>query len=145
HRASHFNPDILEPEVAGFPVDLPAWTETLTRGNSSAKSLLGAPVLASTVDYLIDAGNPGRQGKHVSALLRLLSSDLILDEIDSYDPSAMGAVLRLVFMAGFCGRNLICSSATLSDVLAQSVVQAYNRGRQSGYGLTHYEGDPSKR
>lgn len=53
-------------------------------------------LLVSTIDYLIAAGEPHKQGHHVKALLRLISSDLILDEIDGYDPKALIAVLRLV-------------------------------------------------
>jgi CRISPR-associated endonuclease/helicase Cas3 len=90
--------------------------------------VIGAPVLASTVDFLIAAGEPHRQGNHTLALLRLVDSDLILDEIDSYDPKAMVAVLRLVQMAGLFGRNVISSSATLARPVATALCRAYRSG-----------------
>ena len=53
-----------------------------------------------------------------------MSADLVLDEIDSYDPESLVAVLRLVQWCAFFGRNVICSSATLSRPVAQAVEAA---------------------
>ena len=39
------------------------------------RRIVGAPLLVSTIDYLIAAGEPHRQGHHVKALLRLMSAD----------------------------------------------------------------------
>lgn len=123
-------------DAKGEDYDLPAWLNPLyetttkrgTRIDHDGKTLLATPLLVSTIDYLIAAGEPHRQGHHVKALLRLISSDLILDEIDSYDPKALMAVLRLVQLAGMYGRHVICSSATLSKPIAISVQQAYASG-----------------
>lgn len=52
----------------------------------------------------------------------------MLDEIDSYDPKAMVAVLRLIHMAGLCGRNVIASSATLAEPVARAVCSVYRAG-----------------
>lgn len=106
----------------------PAWLDAWLNLHPKQKAILGAPVLVSTVDYLIAAGEPHRQGHHVSALLRMADSDLILDEVDSYDPKAMIAVLRSVQMAAFFGRNVICSSATLAFPVADAVHQAFVSG-----------------
>lgn len=62
------------------------------------------------------------------AALRLMTSDLILDEIDGYDPTALLAVLRLVIMSAFFGRNVVTSSATLSKPVANAVWRAYRCG-----------------
>ncbi len=107
---------------------LPEWLAHLSDRKPFITRILGAPVLASTIDFIISAGELNRQGNHVSALLRLLDSDLVLDEIDSYDPTAMVAVLRLIQMVGLSGRNLICSSATLAFPVAQAVHEAYQSG-----------------
>lgn len=93
-----------------------------------AKNVLASPLLVSTIDYLIAAGEPHRQGHHVKALLRIISSDLILDEIDGYEPKSLMAVLRLVQLAAMYGRHVICSSATLSATVADSIYRAFESG-----------------
>jgi CRISPR-associated endonuclease/helicase Cas3 len=115
-------------EASGPEHDLPAWTAPLKERHPGLKTILGAPVLVSTIDYLVCAGEPGRQGRHVAALLRVMHSDLILDEIDSYDTESMVAVLRLVQTAALCGRSVVCSSATLAVPVATAVYQAYRSG-----------------
>ncbi len=113
--------------VAGEAFALPEWLcEIIEPGRQTA--LLGSPILVSTIDFLIAAGNPGNQGHHVRALLRLISSDLVLDEIDSYEPEPLAAVLRLVQLAAFAGRNVICSSATLALPVARAVEHAWRSG-----------------
>lgn len=109
---------------------LPAWLEGFWR-TERERVIMGAPLLVSTVDFLEAAGNPGRQGHHVKALLRLMTADLVLDEIDGYEPEALVAVLRLVQLSAFLGRNVICSSATLSRPVAEAVHAAW----VSGFGL----------
>ena len=123
-------------DAKGDDYDIPAWLnplfeKTTKKGiisDNDGKTLLASPLLVSTIDYLIAAGEPHKQGHHVKALLRLISSDLILDEIDGYDPKALIAVLRLVQLAAMYGRHVICSSATLSKTLAISVHRAFESG-----------------
>ena len=115
---------------------LPDWLHPLFEKNSKgrkgtdqqAQSVLASPILVSTIDYLIAAGEPHRQGHHVKALLRIMSSDLILDEIDGYEPKSLIAVLRLVQLSAMYGRNVICSSATLSETVAKTIYRAYESG-----------------
>lgn len=116
--------------------DLPQWLHPLftkivkgKRGvDKVAQNVLASPLLVSTIDYLIAAGEPYRQGHHVKALLRIMSSDLILDEIDGYEPKSLIAVLRLVQLAAMYGRHVICSSATLSATVADSIYRAFESG-----------------
>lgn len=108
---------------------LPEWLNPLFAQSSNQQRLIAAsPLLVSTIDYLIAAGEPGRQGHHVKAFLRVMSSDLILDEIDGYDPLALVAVLRLIQVAAMAGRNVICSSATLAMPVAHAVAAAFRSG-----------------
>ncbi len=58
----------------------------------------------------------------------MMSSDLILDEIDGYEPKSLIAVLRLVQLAAMYGRHVICSSATLSATVADSIYRAFESG-----------------
>lgn len=132
--------NLAEPifDAVGIDYNLPKWLSHLYPENTTCskyqkklnndRTILTAPLLVSTIDYLIAAGEPYRQGHHVKALLRLISSDLILDEIDGYEPKALMAVLRLVQLAGMYGRHVICSSATLSKTLATSVYRAFESG-----------------
>lgn len=123
------NPAEPEALTSGGVWTLPAWLEAFFPKRQERR-ILGAPVLVSTIDYLIAAGEPHRQGHHVKALLRLMSADLVLDEIDSYEPEALAAVLRLVQWSAFFGRNVICSSATLSHPVARAVEAAYVSGAE---------------
>ncbi|KAF5294285.1 hypothetical protein FQR65_LT19992 [Abscondita terminalis] len=53
-------------------------------------TILASPLLVSTIDYLVAAGEPHQQGHHVKALpSEIMSSDLILEEGDGYEPKAL--------------------------------------------------------
>ena len=100
----------------------------LKRGGGKMADVIMAPVAVCTVDFLVAAGEMGKQAHHAVAMLRLATSDLILDEIDSYDPKPVMAVLRLVTFAAMWGRNVIASSATLNAPIAQALFEAYALG-----------------
>lgn len=109
-------------------LEAPAWLRKFINKKPNSGKIIGAPVLVSTIDFLIAAGEPHRQGNHALAALRLMTGDLILDEIDGYDTQPLLAVLRLVLMSAFFGRNLVVSSGTLSQPVASAVWRAYQRG-----------------
>ncbi|RKG35136.1 type I-F CRISPR-associated helicase Cas3 [Acinetobacter guerrae] len=125
-------------DALGEDYELPEWLKPLftieQKGiktiDQKAQTVLASPLLVSTIDYLIAAGEPHKQGHHVKALLRIMSSDLILDEVDGYDPKALIAVLRLVQLAAMYGRHVICSSATLSLTVAKTIHRAFESGIQ---------------
>ena len=108
--------------------DAPPWLAGFLAKSPQSGKIIGAPLLVSTIDFLIAAGEPNRQGHHALAALRLMSSDLILDEIDGYDTLPLMAVVRLVMLAGFFGRNVVVSSGTLSPPVAVAVWRAFRRG-----------------
>ncbi|EOR06421.1 type I-F CRISPR-associated helicase Cas3f [Acinetobacter sp. ANC 3926] len=122
----------------GEDCELPEWLHPLFTVEKNGRkvldqketTILASPLLVSTIDYLIAAGEPHRQGHHVKALLRIISSDLILDEVDGYEPKALIAVLRLVQLTALYGRNVICSSATLSLTVAKTIHRAFESGMQ---------------
>lgn len=123
------NPVVERFDVAGDRFEVPDWLEAWVETDGARRRLIGAPLLVSTVDALVAAGEPQKQQHHVTAMLRLLSgSDLVLDEIDGYDPEALVAVLRLVQMAALCGRHVIASSATLSYPVAGALHAAFRSG-----------------
>ena len=116
-----------ELDVYGNDVTLPEWLNPFFV-RERERAVLGIPLLVSTVDFLAEAGSPNRQGRHVKALLRLMSTDLVLDEIDSYEPLSLVAVLRLIQLAAMFRRNVICSSATLSKPVATAIDTAFRSG-----------------
>ncbi|MBW4047915.1 MAG: hypothetical protein HIU89_08250 [Proteobacteria bacterium] len=115
-------------EIHGEPALLPEWLEHFIGDKANLRAMIGAPVLVSTADYMVAAGEPGAQTRHIMPLLRLLSSDLVLDEIDNYDANSIVAILRLIQMAALCGRSVIASSATLTPTLARAIVCFYEHG-----------------
>ena len=125
--------DVTDTEhfVHGGPAGASAsWLQPLVDNARGRKQgpLLEAPVAVCTVDYLVAAGEPGKQANHALALLRVMHGDLILDEIDQYDPAGLAAVCRLILIAAMCGRHVIASSATLSREVATAVHDAYKHG-----------------
>jgi len=119
-------------EIEGCDLEIPDWIHQLCHSGSPSNlsKLIAAPVLVSTMDWIVACGEPGQQDRHAKALLRASSSDLILDEVDSYDVEATVAVMRVVQTAAAFGRNVIVSSATLNPELAYGLAAAYAQGRR---------------
>src|SRR5690606_22295573 len=82
------------------------------------RRLLLTPFLVCTIDHLISATEGVRGGHQILPMLRLLSSDLVIDEIDDYDAIDLVAVLRLIHLVGLLGRDLLISSATITPSIA---------------------------
>ncbi|WP_230460227.1 type I-F CRISPR-associated helicase Cas3f [Sansalvadorimonas verongulae] len=94
-----------------------------------ARDLLYAPIVSCTVDHIIGATETQRGGRHIVPMLRLLTSDLVLDEPDDFDQNDLPALTRLVHMAGMMGSHVLLSSATLTPDLVQGLFIAYQKGR----------------
>ena len=106
----------------------PPWLEPFFERRAALRAVISTPMLVSTVDFLVAAGEPNLQGHHALAMLRLMKSDVVLDEIDGYDPKALAAVSRLVLYAAFWGRHVVASSATLSKVVAKRLLEMFDFG-----------------
>ena len=98
--------------------------------DKKARDLLFAPFVVCTVDHIIQASECKRGGKHIAPILRLLSSDLILDEPDDFDHNDLPALSRLVHLAGLFGSRVMLSSATLSPDMVHGLFEAYLEGRK---------------
>ncbi len=102
--------------------------QVLTQNDPVLATVLATPILVATADYITPAGDLTQQAKQIVPFWRVWSSDLILDEIDSYDPQSIVALLRLVQIAGMAGRNVIISSATITPVLGAAIERCYWSG-----------------
>ncbi|WGO99631.1 CRISPR-associated endonuclease Cas3'' [Saccharophagus degradans] len=110
----------------------PAWLSEYSAMAEGQANIITPSVLVATIDFLAAAGDPSRQGHHGAAILRLANSDLILDEIDDYDPEAFIAVLRIVEMAAMLGANVVASTATLPTPMAEALIQTFLHGAEAG-------------
>ncbi|MDG1904200.1 MAG: type I-F CRISPR-associated helicase Cas3f [Arenicella sp.] len=93
------------------------------------EQLISAPVLVSTIDHLMPATESKRGGKQIAPMLRLLTSDLVLDEPDDFGLEDLPALCRLVNWAGMLGSRVLLSSATLPPSLISTLFEAYEAGR----------------
>ena len=123
-RAALFQADVLYEGLPDGP--LARWLAA----TPGAAALVSAPVLACTIDHLIPATEGIRGGRQIAPMLRLMTSDLVLDEPDDFDVRDMYALSRLVFWAGMLGSRVILSSATITPSLAQGLFMAYREGRE---------------
>lgn len=98
--------------------------------DQAVRQLLTAPVLVCTVDHLTPATEAVRGGRQIAPMLRLLSSDLVLDELDDFGLEDLPALARLMHWAGLLGSRVLLSSATLPPALVQGMFDAYLSGRQ---------------
>ncbi len=98
--------------------------------DAQVRALIAAPVLACTVDHLTPATESLRGGRQIAPMLRLMTSDLVLDEPDDFDMADLPALTRLVHWAGLLGSRVLLSSATLPPALVQGLYLAYRAGRE---------------
>lgn len=92
------------------------------------RQFLYAPVLVCTIDHIIAATESRRGGRYILPSLRLMSSDLVIDEVDDFTDSDLIAIGRLIHLAGMLGRKVIISSATIPPDLAEGFFYAYHAG-----------------
>lgn len=113
----------------GRMLDHPLLSRALA--DADIRRLLSAPMLVCTVDHLVPATESLRAGRQIAPMLRLMSADLVLDELDDYDLNDLPALTRLVHWAGMLGTRVLLSSATLPPALVEGMFIAYRAGRRS--------------
>jgi CRISPR-associated endonuclease/helicase Cas3 len=144
-NSQHSNQDSIQKEQSGSESDqevldtelyidfkgdisnsLSEWTKY--DKNKRIDKLLCAPVLVSTIDHLIPATEGTKGGKQIPPMLRLLTSDLVLDEPDDFGLSDLPALCRLVNWAGLLGSKVLFSTATMPPALAYALFESYKAG-----------------
>lgn len=96
--------------------------------NKKSKQFLYAPVLVCTIDHIIAATETKKGGRYILPFLRLMSSDLVIDEIDDFDGKDLVAIGRLIHLAGMLGRKVMISSATIPPALSEGYFNTYRKG-----------------
>lgn len=109
---------------------LKQWLQSPKGKGAPPSALLDAPVLVCTIDHLMPATEGTRGGHQILPMLRLMTSDLVLDEPDDFDINDLPALTRLVHWAGLLGSRVLLSSATLPPALLQGLFLAYRAGRE---------------
>lgn len=123
---------LLKDEIA-LKESLPQYDGVLAnwlKHDQKILKLIQAPVLVSTIDYLMPATEGLRGGRQIAPMLRLLSSDLVLDEPDDFGLEDLPALCRLVNWAGMLGSRVLLSTATISPALAKALFSSYQAGRK---------------
>lgn len=99
-----------------------------TSRNERIEKLIQAPLLVCTIDHLIPATEGTKGGKQIGPMLRLLTSDLVIDEPDDFGLEDLPALCRLVHWAGTLGSRVLLSTATMPPALTYAAFQAYQAG-----------------
>lgn len=99
-----------------------------TKQERNLETLINAPVLVCTIDHLMPATEGTKGGKQIAPMLRLLTSDLVLDEPDDFGLEDLPALCRLVHWAGLLGSRVLLSTATMPPALSYALFLAYRDG-----------------
>ena len=73
-------------------------------------------------------------------MLRLLTSDLVLDEPDDFGLEDLPALCRLVNWAGMLGSRVLLSTVTMPPALAYALFEAYQAGRKDFTAVNGHNG-----
>ena len=117
-------------EDLDFECALPDEGLTTVLTSDRDRKFLYAPVLACTIDHMMAATETKRGGRYILPALRLMSSDLVIDEVDDFTGNDLIAIGRLIHLAGMLGRKVMISSATIPPDLAEGYFKAYRDGWQ---------------
>lgn len=96
---------------------------------SKEHSMLSSPIGIMTIDHIINLVTQHRS-THCKLMLTAMNSDLIIDELDDFDTKSLVAIGKLIYLFASFGRKVIISSATISPIIAESMMNAYMHGYQ---------------
>ena len=132
-EGSESREELLEEELdthGAWDCDIPMDSMKTVFRREKDRNLLYAPVLVCTIDHIMGATETIRGGRYILPSLRLMSSDLVIDEVDDFDINDLKAIGRLIHLAGMLGRKVMISSATIPPDLAKGFFHAYSQGWQ---------------
>ncbi|MEZ5524493.1 MAG: type I-F CRISPR-associated helicase Cas3f [Pseudomonadales bacterium] len=121
---------LADNDAIDFDGDLPEQGMDTLLTNHKDRQFLYAPILTCTIDHMMAATETTRGGRYILPCLRLMSSDLVIDEVDDFTGSDAIAIGRLIHLAGMLGRKVMISSATIPPDLAEGYFNCYREGWQ---------------
>ena len=124
------SPEWLASLSAYFDQGLPAFIDRvieIDRNADAFRRLIATPILAATIDHFMPAADAQRS-RHLPAMIRTLTADLVIDEVDLFEDEDIAAICRLVYTAGVGGRRVVIMSATLQDDVAAALYKSYQTG-----------------
>lgn len=135
NRFNEFDYVDVGSSIAYNPLDdvsqIPEFIQTITNDGSAKsskmKQMLSTPILSATIDHVMGVASPV-SSSHLSGALRLITSDVVLDEVDLYSPEDLAVISRLCYYVGVAGRKLIVMSATITDMIANTLYKFYYEG-----------------
>ena len=122
--------ELLMAQEVDYGVEIPEEGLATVLKRQQDRQLLYSPVLACTIDHIMGATETRRGGRYILPCLRLMSSDLVIDEVDDFTGSDLIAIGRLIHLSGMLGRKVMISSATIPPDLAEGYFHAYLYGWQ---------------
>ena len=122
-EGTYIDPDSPFPKELAGPQGDDDWGG---KGAKKAK-MLQVPILVCTIDHLM-AGLINPKADAAKILPRLITSDLVIDEIDCFDTKDIQALMQLIFYTAAAGRKVVVSSATISPVLCRAFFHQYKLG-----------------
>ncbi len=111
-----------------YECEIPVKTLKTLLTTDKRRKLLYSPILVCTIDHIMEATETTRGGRYILPSLRLMSSDLVIDEVDDFDVNDLKAIGRLIHLAGMLGRKVMISSATIPPDLAKGFFRSYYEG-----------------
>jgi len=121
-------------------------SENITTTNKSGvftkkrERLIDAPIVICTVDHIAHCAELLRTDD-AKTVLRIASSDLILDEIDGYSTADLITLGKLVYLHGVYGKRVMLMSGTLPSALSEAFYRNWLKGIQLYQSLRSEQGE----
>jgi len=112
---------LLENELV-FNSEIPEKDLVTILNDKKNRQFLYAPVLSCTIDHLMAGTETKRGGRYILPSLRLMSSDLVIDEIDDFDGKDLIAIVRISRSSGNWVLSKYLVSSTQGLMLATRTI-----------------------
>lgn len=91
------------------------------------KIIIDKPIVVMTIDNIMKAFKQDISS-NLRYLMRVISSDFVLDEIDDYDTKDLISISCLIYMLGYFRRRVFISSATVTPEISKTLFDFYQSG-----------------
>lgn len=91
------------------------------------KVIIDKPVVVMTIDNIMKSFKQDISS-NLRYLMRVISSDFVLDEIDDYDTKDLISISCLIYMLGYFRKRVFISSATVTPEISKTLFDFYQSG-----------------